>query len=148
MNYIPVDFTKDDLSTCLLNAGYDPAFKTVFTFEGVSMYLDEKSVRETLSFVLSNSGQGSSVMFDYIFKEVLDGRMNSRVVTHMNNLKHVFNEPVLFGIESGMAESFISSIGFCSAKDFTPQMLHEMYIKPVVPERAISDFYAIASAYK
>ncbi|MDO9534100.1 MAG: class I SAM-dependent methyltransferase [Bacillota bacterium] len=148
VRYVPVDFRNDNLLTCLKNAGYNPAAKTVFTFEGVSMYLDEGAVKETLTFILGNSGQGSSVMFDYIYAEALDGRLKSKVISHMNSLKFIFNEPILFGIEIGMAESFIQSIGFGKVEDFSPQRLYDIYLKPCVPNRAISDVYAVAAAYK
>lgn len=148
VKYIPVDFTRDDLLTSLLDAGYNQSLKTVFTFEGVTMYLDEKSVRETFAFILANSGQGSSVMFDYVYAETLDGRKNSRIVSHMNSLKHIFNEPILFGIETGKVEDFIKSIGFEKAKDYPPHVLYDMYIKSCDPNRPISDVYAIAVAYK
>lgn len=148
VNYVPVDFTIDDLFTCLIKAGYDPLLPTVFTLEGVVMYLDETSARKTLSFIREQSGPGSSVMFDYVYKAALDGRLKSRVISHMNSLKYIFNEPVLFGIEKGEAESFLRSLGFDRAEDYPPWRLHELYIKPMVPERPISDVYAIAAAYK
>ncbi|OPX86793.1 MAG: hypothetical protein A4E53_02825 [Pelotomaculum sp. PtaB.Bin104] len=66
----------------------------------------------------------------------------------MNSLKYIFNEPVLFGIEKGEAENFLRSLGFDRAEDYPSWRLHEFYIKPMVPERPISDVFAIATAYK
>lgn len=148
VNYVPVDFTRDDLLTCLKNAGYDPGLSTVFTLEGVVMYLDEVSVRETLKFICEQSGPGSSVMLDYVYAAALDGRIKNRVINHMNSLRHIFNEPILFGIESGDAVRYLRSFGFDRAEDFPPQRLHDLYLKPVAPGRAISEVYAIAAGYK
>lgn len=148
VHYVPVDFTKDDMLTCLINAGYDPNLPTVFTLEGVVMYLDEGSVRKTLSVIQEHSGAGSSVMFDYVYAAALDGRLKSRVISHMNSLQYIFNEPVLFGIEQGEVESFLRSIGFDRTEDYSPRRLYELYLKPLVPERAISDVYAVAAGYK
>lgn len=148
VHYVPVDFTKDDMLTCLINAGYDPNLPTVFTLEGVVMYLDEVSVRKTLSVIQEHSGAGSSVMFDYVYAAALDGRLKSRVISHMNSLQYIFNEPVLFGIERGEVESFLRSIGFDRTEDYSPRRLYELYLKPLVPERAISDVYAVAAGYK
>lgn len=148
VHYVPVDFTKDDMLTCLINAGYDPNLPTVFTLEGVVMYLDEVSVRKTLSVIQEHSGAGSSVMFDYVYAAALDGRLKSRVISHMNSLQYIFNEPVLFGIEQGEVESFLRSIGFDRTEDYSPRRLYELYLKPLVPERAISDVYAVAAGYK
>lgn len=148
VQYVPVDFTRDDMLTCLVNAGYDPGLPTTFTLEGVIMYLDEASVRKLLTCIHENSSPGSSVIFDYVYAAVLDGRLYSRVITYMNSWQYIFNEPILFGIEKGQVESFICSLGFEGAEDYPPQRLHEMYLQPVVPERPISDVYAIAVACK
>lgn len=148
VSYVPVDFTKDDLLACLLQAGYDPALPTLFTLEGVVMYLPEASVLETLDFVVKYAGAGSRVLFDYVYGAALDGRIKSRVIQHMNSLKFVFNEPILSGIEQGDAEALLLRQGFTRAEDYPPSRLYELYLKPVTPERAISEVYAIAAGYR
>jgi len=42
----------------------------------------------------------------------MNGRIKSRVISHMNSLKLIFNEPVVFGIEYCKAEEFLLSLGF------------------------------------
>jgi hypothetical protein len=66
----------------------------------------------------------------------------------MNSLKFLFNEPILSGIEQGAAEEFLLDQGFTRAEDFSPTRLYDQYLKPVVPERTISEVYAIAAGYK
>lgn len=148
VSYVPVDFTVDDLLSCLEEAGYDPGLPTLFTLEGVLMYLPEAAVRETLGFVVQHTGAGSRVMFDYVYAAALDGRIQSKVIRHMNSLKFVFNEPILSGIQEGQAEQLLLGLGFERAEDFSPAKLYDLYLKPVVPERAISEVYAIAAGYK
>jgi methyltransferase (TIGR00027 family) len=148
VRYVPIDFTKGRLLQLLKDAGYDPSLKTVFTFEGVTMYLDASSVKETLLFVLNNSGPGSSIMLDYIYKEVLDGKMKSKVISRMNKLKSLLNEPVIFGIGINEAERFIRGVGFDKVVEYSPRRLHEIYMKPTMTGRTISDNFAIALAYK
>lgn len=67
VRYVPVDFTRESLFDCLTTAGYDTDLPTVFTMEGVTMYLPEAAVRETLSLISGNSGPGSSLMMDYVY---------------------------------------------------------------------------------
>ena len=148
VRYVPVDFTRDDLLDRLSNAGYETGLPTLFTLEGVVMYLDANSVLNTLSFIRENSGAASSVIFDYVYLAALDGRIRNRVITHMNSLKWIFHEPILFGIEKGEAESFLRASGFKRAEDYPPQRLYELFLKPAAPERPISDVYAIAVGYK
>ena len=148
VRYVPVDFTRDDLLDRLSNAGYETGLSTLFTLEGVVMYLDADSAANTLSFIRENSGTASSVIFDYVYLAALDGRIKNRVITHMNSLKWIFHEPILFGIEKGEAESFLRASGFKRAEDYPPRRLHELFLKPTAPERPISDVYAIAVGYK
>ena len=148
MRYVPVDFTRERLCDCLTRAGYDADLPTVFTMERVTMYLPEAAVRETLSLISANSGPGSSLMMDYVYQAALDGRIKSRVISHMNSLQFIFNEPILFGIEYGQAEPFLLSLGYDRAQDYPPERLHDLYLRPITPQRPISDVYAIAAGYK
>jgi len=77
----------------------------------------------------------------------LDGRIQNRVITHMNSLKFIFHEPILFGIEKGYAVSFLQNLGYDRAEDFPPGRLYDLYLKNIAPERTISDIYAIAAGY-
>lgn len=148
VSYVPVDFTVDELLSCLVEAGYDPGLPTMFTLEGVVMYLPEAAMRETLGFVVQHAGAGSRVLFDYVYAAALDGRIKSKVIQHMNSLKFVFHEPILSGLEQGAAEGFLLDQGFMRAEDYSPSRLYDLYLKPVVPERRISNVYAIAAGYK
>ena len=148
VHYVPVDFTRDDLRECLSNAGYDPALPAIFTMEGVLQYLDEHSAVSTLTTIREYSGAGSSVIIDYVYLAALDGRIKNRVITHMKTLKWIFHEPMLFGIEKGEAVSFLRACGFDRAEDYPDRRLYELYFKAAVPERRISDVYAIAVGFK
>lgn len=148
VRYVSIDFTREGLLEGLARGGYDPSLPTVFTMEGVTMYLPEAAVRETLSLISGNSGSGSSIMMDYVYQAALDGRIKNRVISHMNSLKLIFNEPIVFGIEYCQAEEFLLSLGFDRAEDYPPPKLHDLYLRPLTPQRPISDVYAIAAGYK
>jgi len=147
IRYVPVDLMRDDLLKGLLQAGYDPTLRTLFTLEGVAMYLDEATVRKTLSCVAANSGPGSSLIFDYVYLAAIDGRILGRAIKHMNYLQYWFDEPVLSGIEAGEAENFVHSCGFEQVEEFTPQRLYDMYFRTVVPNRPMSDLFAVIVAH-
>jgi len=57
--YVPVDFNRDDLTQSLHQAGFRSDEKSVFTWEGVSMYLEEESARRTLSLIAAMSVPGT-----------------------------------------------------------------------------------------
>ncbi len=148
VTYVSADLIHEELLPALLKAGYDPLLPTVFTLEGLIMYLAEIANRNCLQSICEHSGPGSSVIFDYVYTSALDSRRYEEVRHFMHYWQFMFNEPLLFGIEKGGAEDYLVSIGFDRAEDFPPQKLYEQYIEPVAPRRSISQMYAIAAGYK
>ena len=63
--YVPVDFETENLGERLVIQGYDRSLKTLFLMEGLVMYIPPEAIDETLSFIVKNSGKGSTILFDY-----------------------------------------------------------------------------------
>ena len=61
---VVVDFERDDLAAALRGAGLDPALRTVWLWEGVTMYLEEPAIRATLGLVARLSSPGALLCFD------------------------------------------------------------------------------------
>ena len=130
LSYVPVDFNKDNLGEKLTDAGYDPKLKTLFIWEGVTVYLDAESVNRTLAFVASNTGKGSTLYFDYLMQSVLDGSCKYPEATAVRKTKS-FNsdgvEKYTFGIDDTGIESFLSSRGFKLLEHMTGESLKTRY---------------------
>ena len=62
---VPINFNKESLKNVLEKAGYENHEKTLFLWEGVSYYLESKSVDATLEFVNHSSRNESVIAFDY-----------------------------------------------------------------------------------
>jgi methyltransferase (TIGR00027 family) len=73
VTFVPADFEKEDWLACLTVAGFDPGKRTLFLWEGVTMYLDREAVEDTLRKVASTA-HGSVVAFDYFTTEPLESR--------------------------------------------------------------------------
>ena len=65
VTFVPVDFSRDDTFEKLRAAGYDPTKKTLFLWEGVTLYLAEEDVRRTLRDVREHAAPGSVVVADF-----------------------------------------------------------------------------------
>lgn len=59
-----VDFSREDAFEKPQEAGYHPSKKTIFLWEGVTLYLDEEDVRRTLRDVRGNAPRGSVIVAD------------------------------------------------------------------------------------
>jgi methyltransferase (TIGR00027 family) len=125
--YVPVDFEKDKLDERLFACGYDKKLKTLFIWEGVTVYITAEAVYQTLAFVVNNSGEGSSIIFDYIYESVIDGRMKEG--QSMRRQAEKAGEPFKFGIEEGTVEEFLGKRGFGKVKDMNAKSLEDRYFK-------------------
>ena len=125
--YFPVDFERDKLDERLSACGYDRNSKTLFIWEGVTVYLTADAVDETLAFVVNNSGEGSSIIFDYIYESVIDGRMKEG--QSMKKRAEKAGVPFKFGIEEGTVEEFLGKRGFVEVKDMNAKSLEDRYFK-------------------
>ena len=63
--FVPVDFSKEQAFDKLRAAGYDPRKKTLFLWEGVTLYLTEADVKKTMRDIRENSGERSVVVADF-----------------------------------------------------------------------------------
>lgn len=64
VTFVDADFSKEDWLQRLQDNGYDASLKTLFLWEGVTLYLSETDVRKTLQTLKSNAGPGSVVIAD------------------------------------------------------------------------------------
>lgn len=119
VTYIPIDFNKERLEDRLRQCGYDTNKKTLFTLEGLTMYLDPIAVDDLLAFIAHKSGVGSAVAFDYgrIYSDTtsIKCRKESQATR-----KFVENQgdAVKFGVV-GSVESFLAERGFRNIRNMT-----------------------------
>jgi len=135
--YIPIDFDKEKLGQRLFESGYDKKLKTLFIWEGVTMYITEEAVDETLSFVAENSGSGSSIIFNYTFQSVLDGTCELEYAANVREDYERRGEPLTFGIQEGAIEEFLSKRGFYQVNNVTGDFFRSSYFKGVNQDRNV-----------
>jgi len=104
VSFVPMDFTKDNLLEQLRNAGYSEQQNAFFLWEGVTYYLPESAVKDTLHFVRDHSASGSRIAFDYF------GASN-RSVNNPNGLYARWGEPVIFGFPNDSAREYVQQEG-------------------------------------
>ena len=126
--YVPIDFNTQSLDT-LLEYGYSATPTTLFIWEGVCMYITPEAVDSVLSFVSNRSGPGSSIVFDYIFQSVVEGRCDYYGARESSRYVAKRGEPYLFGIEEGTIGEFLKARGLRILSEFTPEMLERTYLR-------------------
>ncbi len=134
--YVPIDFNKETLPQRMSESGYDKDKKSLFIWEGVTPYLTAKAVDETLQVVAKNSGSGSSIIFNYILKSVVDGTCQLEGAREIRkafsrggtlDLRSNRGDRLMFGLEEETIEAFLSERGFGQIKDISGDYYEAQY---------------------
>jgi methyltransferase (TIGR00027 family) len=70
--FVPVDFRTQNAFEQLIDAGFDRSKKTLFLWEGVTLYLTERDVRKTLQDVRNHAPSGSTLLGDFYADRFID----------------------------------------------------------------------------
>jgi methyltransferase (TIGR00027 family) len=110
VRFIEIDFKKDSLLDVPSRGGYQSDEKTLFIWEGVSMYLPEDAVRHTLSMISNYSIPGSSLVMD--FAERASIQMFEKF-PHLSQHKYTtdWGEPWIFGVPDMKERDFFRECG-------------------------------------
>jgi methyltransferase (TIGR00027 family) len=142
VSFVPVDFNIQTLAERLIASGYNEQGKTLFIWQGVTMYLTAEGVDSTLAFIGNHSRLGSAVIFDYFTNEFLRGPE----VKKIRRLMRVIGEEHIFGIDQGQLEPFLTRRGFRDVRNADVEELKRRYFTGPNAGRMLSKGVDIASA--
>jgi methyltransferase (TIGR00027 family) len=118
VTYVPVNFNVDSLGTVLREAGCDASKKTFFTWEGVSMYVAEEGVRQTLRSIAAGSGPGSSLVMDFASAKMVEMFKQLPDVGPIKQFS-AWGEPWVFGVPETVERDFFAGLGFDLSQMFS-----------------------------
>lgn len=145
VSLVPLDFDIETLEI-LYEYGYQKECKTLFIWEGVTYYLGAEAVDSTLRFVVENSGEASTIIFDYVYTSALTAAQKRGEISRMQRYSRFTGEPLTFGIEEGKVEQFLSEHGYIQIENISPEDLKKAYFTGVNRNRTIAPIYAIVHA--
>jgi len=125
---VPIDFTHENLREVLASFGYRGDRNTFIVWEAVTQYLPESSIRKTFDF-LSKLPAGSRLIFTYIRKDFLDGKVfYDHHYLYQNMVTK--RQSWLFGLNPGDVEAFLSDYNWRLLEHLGYDELAERYVKP------------------
>jgi methyltransferase (TIGR00027 family) len=142
--YVAVDFTTESLADKLRQTGYRAELRTVFLWEGVTPYLDLQAVDEVVRLVAS-AGPGSSIIFDYILRSVVEGTCLLRGAQNEFSKMSRTSEPLTFGFPEGEASTFLAGRGFGNVVDLGASELTSRYFDELGTRRYVKPWWRIVS---
>jgi methyltransferase (TIGR00027 family) len=127
LTFIPIDFDKESLLAKLRDAGFQKGQRSLFVLEGLLMYLQAESVDATFRTIQEYGGEGSWVVFDYVYASVLRREKlyygESEVMTSVTRTGEKWH----FGIERGKLGEFLSTYGLNTMDEKDAQELERTY---------------------
>jgi methyltransferase (TIGR00027 family) len=110
VEFVEIDFRRNTLREALRGAGYRTGEKTFFIWEGVSMYIAEDAVRETLRTIAACSPAGSMLVMDFAGMGVIEFMQK---FPHLSQHRHTtgWGEPWIFGLPDGRERQFFAECG-------------------------------------
>jgi len=129
VRYVPIDFDKQTLESALPAAGYDAKRKSLFIIEGVLMYVNEAGNRATLDFIGKHSPPGSKAVYDYVLRQVIDGKFEGLFAAY-RTAKGVaaLGEPFVTGWTPAEAAAFARESGLEVEHDLDDAELTRRYL--------------------
>ncbi|AOI73807.1 SAM-dependent methyltransferase [Burkholderia ubonensis] len=127
LTYVPMDFEHDTFARALSEAGFRKDAPAFFSWLGVSVYLEEEAILETLRFIASCAA-GSAVVFDYVVTPSLLPPME-RLGMELVRAKVAENgEPWKSFFDPASLADKIRSLGFSEANNVSPENLNNIYL--------------------
>ncbi|HEU5470204.1 MAG TPA: SAM-dependent methyltransferase [Actinophytocola sp.] len=113
VTFVPANFRTDDWLANLTAAGFDPRRPAFFLWEAVTMYLDRRSVEETLR-AIAGTAPGSVVAFDYFNAALIASK--DPVMRYARAMVQLTREPFMFGLDlpppaRSQVERFLTPLG-------------------------------------
>ena len=126
VRYVEIDFTRESLEERLAASGFRFDLRTVWLWEGVSYYLPESAVRETLALV-AKTPAGSRLLFDWIPEDALRHPERYYGAVQDSAFLARAGEPLLFGVPGDLAE-FLAPYGLRVLTDDAAPDLDSRYL--------------------
>ena len=127
-HFVPVDFARDSLDTCLLAAGYEPMVPTFFTILGVTYYLSTSVFEKTVEIMDAISCAGSAVVLDFPERSTWNTEMPDRVLRLMR-MTDRFGERMAQGFSTQDMQGIFGRHHYRVARHLSPRAVQNAYFR-------------------
>lgn len=127
LRFVAVDFEREDFTEKLRAAGFAATQPAFFSWVGVSYYLTEGAVADTLQRIAASCPRGTKVVWDYMLAEVVAGTTPNREARDKARRAARLGEPWLFGLQPEQLEAYLARFSLRLLHDYEPEELRARY---------------------
>lgn len=145
VRFVGTDFAEGQLDAAMSSQGFEAERRSVVVWEGVTNYLTERAVDETLSWC-AKAAAGSDVIFTYIDEQVLrDPQSFFGTATVLQKLQQA-GEEWTFGFDPRGLSSYLRQRGLDLLEDVGASEYRSICYGPAAKRMRGYEFYRIARA--
>lgn len=127
LHFVPVDFTKESLTSALTRSSYDLQTLSFFSWLGVTYYLPREAVFATLRDFAHISPASSIIIFDYMDTDAfVPGRVAKRMQMSMEKCRE-WGEPLITGFDPFVLATDLERLGLHLHENLSPSEIQKRY---------------------
>jgi len=127
LHYVATDFTQESVADALGRSSYDPHQLSFFSWLGVSFYLTQPIIFDTLRSIVSIAAQGSTLVFDYMDTDALIPEKTAKQVQLMQRMATQLGEPIKTGFEPSALAAELHRLGLRLEENLDPAAIQARY---------------------
>jgi methyltransferase (TIGR00027 family) len=145
VHFVAVDFNAESLHCRMSAAGYHAERRALFIWEGVTNYLTETAVDQTLRWC-ANAAAGSKVLFTYVDRQIFAAPYRYEGVDKLFATLRAAGEHWTFGLDPSGLSAFLAERGLLLEQDIGAGDYRALYYGNAASKMRGYEFYRIAVA--
>jgi methyltransferase (TIGR00027 family) len=129
LHFVPVDFTREDLTAALQHSSYDPRQVSFFSWLGVSYYLPRDAVFTTLRTIAGIAPPGSTIIFDYMDADSFIPARAAKRTQLMHDIARQVGEPMKTGFDPLTLAGEMGGLGLALQENLSPADIEVRYFQ-------------------
>ncbi|PKK83641.1 MAG: hypothetical protein CVT49_07750 [candidate division Zixibacteria bacterium HGW-Zixibacteria-1] len=126
VTYVTMDFSKDSITEKLVKAGFAFDKRALFIWEGVTLFLNQEIVSETLG-RLAELGPNNRIVFDFVPPELVDDETDYKGNRLLLELCASIKEPLTFGCTPQKMSETLRITGFSGINIISMREANKIY---------------------
>jgi methyltransferase (TIGR00027 family) len=126
LTFVPLDFERETLANALAHTGFDAHAPAFFSWLGVTMYLTDDAITQTLEYVAS-TGSGGGLVLDYAIPESSLGWIERMALRALSKRVASAGEPFRTFFHPAALRARLLSLGFQKVFDLGSDDLNSLY---------------------
>ena len=127
VRYVAVDLNTETLHDALGRTDFDAARPALFSWFGVTYYLSQDAIGETLESIAARMAPGSSVMFDYLAAPTCLSAEARELQQRCSHFVARRGEPWITSFDPAEMPGFLADLGYSAIDNLTPDQIGPRY---------------------